>query len=280
MDAHLRYRLQTLWPRLIPEIVLIHGSWMGGWCWRELAACLRARGARCATPTLTGLGDREHLWPADVDLNLHVQDVLNACHFGDFERPMLVGHSYGALVAMGVADRLGARCAGLFNIDGFLVEPGQSAFSAYPDVQALLAPFIGVRDEKFIEPLPIAHMGIEEPHLIAEFMRKAAAHAVGDSHYAASVLPGSAAPASTHLHSFHGFSDIRGDRGAGSCRRLASARISGRTPRYRHRTSGTRRNPAPCIERVAVASGCCFEPKWPICKICLRLCKDRCARLA
>ncbi len=37
-------------------IVLLHGSFHGGWCWREAAARLRALGHAVFTPTLTGLG--------------------------------------------------------------------------------------------------------------------------------------------------------------------------------------------------------------------------------
>ena len=35
--------------------VLVHGAWLGGWCWRDVATILRAAGHRVLTPTLTGL---------------------------------------------------------------------------------------------------------------------------------------------------------------------------------------------------------------------------------
>ena len=38
--------------------VLVHGAWHGGWCWRDVAAALRAEGHRVFTPTQTGLGER------------------------------------------------------------------------------------------------------------------------------------------------------------------------------------------------------------------------------
>ncbi len=42
--------------------VLVHGAWHGGWCWRRVADVLVARGHRVFAPSLTGLGDRAHLF--------------------------------------------------------------------------------------------------------------------------------------------------------------------------------------------------------------------------
>jgi hypothetical protein len=39
--------------------VLVHGGWHGGWCWKKVAPLLRAAGHEVATPTLTGLGERD-----------------------------------------------------------------------------------------------------------------------------------------------------------------------------------------------------------------------------
>ena len=157
---------------MIPEIVLIHGSWMGGWCWRAVAEILRARGVRCHAPTLTGLGEREHLSRADINLDQHILDVLNACRFADVARPLLVGHSYGALVAAGVADQLQGEVSGLVVIDGFIVDSGQSAFDAYPQVRDLLGACITPAYPNFIQPLPIAAFDVHDGVLTDELARK------------------------------------------------------------------------------------------------------------
>jgi hypothetical protein len=47
--------------------VLVHGAFHGGWCWRDVAASLRATGHAVFTPTLTGLGERSHLAAPAVD---------------------------------------------------------------------------------------------------------------------------------------------------------------------------------------------------------------------
>jgi hypothetical protein len=42
------------------NIVLVHGAWHGGWCFRDTAAALRAKGHNVFTPTLSGNGMYEH----------------------------------------------------------------------------------------------------------------------------------------------------------------------------------------------------------------------------
>ena len=38
--------------------VLVHGAWLGGWCYKRVARHLRRAGHDVYTPTLTGLGER------------------------------------------------------------------------------------------------------------------------------------------------------------------------------------------------------------------------------
>src|SRR6516162_3667396 len=59
------------------NFVLVHGAWHGGWCWRRVADRLRASGHLVFTPTLTGLGERSHLLRPDLDLDVHIADVIN-----------------------------------------------------------------------------------------------------------------------------------------------------------------------------------------------------------
>ena len=57
------------------SFLLVHGTWGGGWQWREVAGRLRAEGHLVFTPTLTGLGEREHLVSRNTNLDTHIQDV-------------------------------------------------------------------------------------------------------------------------------------------------------------------------------------------------------------
>jgi pimeloyl-ACP methyl ester carboxylesterase len=91
--------------------VLVGGAWMGGWCWQRVTPLLREAGHAVYPLTLTGLGEREHLNSPDVNLQTHIQDVVNVFEYEDLEDVILVGHSYSGLVVTGVADRIGGRIA-------------------------------------------------------------------------------------------------------------------------------------------------------------------------
>jgi len=112
--------------------VLVHGAWHGGWCWSRVAARLRERGHAVYTPTLTGLGERRHLISPQVNLDTHVEDVVNLLQFEELERVVLVGHSYAGIVISGVADRVPQRLRQLVYLDALLLEPGKSLFSDFP----------------------------------------------------------------------------------------------------------------------------------------------------
>lgn len=106
--------------------VLVHGGGHGGWCYQPVARILRAEGHEVYTPTLTGLGEREHLLSSAVDLDMHITDVVNVMRFEDLREVILVGHSYGGMVVTGVADRVADRIANLVYLDAAFPMNGQS----------------------------------------------------------------------------------------------------------------------------------------------------------
>jgi pimeloyl-ACP methyl ester carboxylesterase len=106
--------------------VLVGGAWIGAWVWQDLARDLRARGHVVYPVTPTGLGERVHLARPDVDLDTHIQDVVNLLHYEDLEQVVLVGHSYAGSVVTGVADRAAARLSQLVFLDSAPFADGQS----------------------------------------------------------------------------------------------------------------------------------------------------------
>jgi pimeloyl-ACP methyl ester carboxylesterase len=97
--------------------VLVHGSWLGGWCWQRVTPHLRAAGHEVFTPTLTGLGERAHLLTRDVGLDTHVHDIVNVLEFEELREVILVGHSYGGMVVAGVAECVPHRLARAVYLD-------------------------------------------------------------------------------------------------------------------------------------------------------------------
>ena len=88
-----------------PAFVLVHGSFQGGWLWRDVKNILLSRGYQVYTPTCTGCGEREHLLTPDVGLQTHIDDISNVIKFEELDNIVLIGHAYSGLTITGVADR-------------------------------------------------------------------------------------------------------------------------------------------------------------------------------
>ncbi|EDY82379.1 hypothetical protein VDG1235_2000 [Verrucomicrobiia bacterium DG1235] len=111
--------------------VLVHGAWGGGWAWKDVQRLLEAKGHTVYRPTLTGHGERSHLASSEIDLSLHVQDVVNLLEWERLEDVVLVGHSYGGMVVTGAADRVPGRIKRLVYLDALVPEDGESLNSAF-----------------------------------------------------------------------------------------------------------------------------------------------------
>ncbi|MGH9173718.1 MAG: alpha/beta fold hydrolase [Vicinamibacterales bacterium] len=114
--------------------VLVHGATVGGWCWRWVAPELRAAGHEVYTPTMTGLGERVHLASPAVDLDTHIEDIVNVLRYEELTDVVLVGWSYGGMVVAGAADRVTERVAQLVYLDSDV--PSDSDTSAPPSRHA------------------------------------------------------------------------------------------------------------------------------------------------
>lgn len=109
--------------------VIVHGAWGGAWQFKNTEAKLEEQGNKVYRVNLTGLGERYHLANADIDLDTHIQDVVNTILFERLDNVILMGHSYGGMVITGVADSLPDRMQKLVYLDAFVPEDGESVFS-------------------------------------------------------------------------------------------------------------------------------------------------------
>lgn len=112
--------------------LVAHGAWSAGWSWKKMHPLMSTAGHRLITPTYTGLGEREHLANPSNDLETHIQDVLAVIKYEDLRDVILVGHSYGGMVATGVADRARDRVAQLIYLDAFVPRDGQALVDLNP----------------------------------------------------------------------------------------------------------------------------------------------------
>jgi pimeloyl-ACP methyl ester carboxylesterase len=112
--------------------LVAHGAWSAGWAWKKMRPLMAAAGHTLLTPTCTGVGERVHLANPAIDLDTHIQDIVAVFEIEDLRDVLLIGHSYGGMVATGVADRLRGRIAQLIYLDAFVPQDGQSLLSLQP----------------------------------------------------------------------------------------------------------------------------------------------------
>ena len=121
------------------NFVLIHGGMIGGNCWNTVRKLLQHKNHSVLTPTLTGLGEKKHLSHPDVDLETHIQDILNAIFYAEVSDIILVGHSYGGMVMTGVADRIPNMIKKMIYVAAVLPTDGESMFDAIrPEISSFL----------------------------------------------------------------------------------------------------------------------------------------------
>src|SRR5260370_16667390 len=77
--------------------LVCHGAWSAGWAWKRMHPLMNAAGHRLVTPTYTGLGERAHPANASIDLEMHIQDVLDVIRYEDLRDIVLLVHNHRAI---------------------------------------------------------------------------------------------------------------------------------------------------------------------------------------
>jgi pimeloyl-ACP methyl ester carboxylesterase len=119
--------------------VILSGVTAGGWFMGKVARRLRKAGHEVFTPTYTGLGERSHLLNRDIDLDTHIQDVLNVFEYEDLNDVILVGKSYSGIIIEAVAEAIPERIRHLVHLDTAIPQNGLSLGDLVgPEVMAQL----------------------------------------------------------------------------------------------------------------------------------------------
>lgn len=157
--------------------VLIHGTWHGGWVWRDVRNLLEDRGHRVFTPTLTGCGEREHLSSPEVGLDTHITDLANVLHYEDLSDVVMVAHSFSGVAMTGAVDRMRDRIRHVCFLDALVPRPGRMSGVERDETGAILPDFLE-RMDGFIEGYRMDYfadyplkMLLPEDHPRAEWVR-------------------------------------------------------------------------------------------------------------
>lgn len=125
----------------IADILLVHGSWHGGWAWDGIAGPLREDGHRVLAPCLLGLGGDVASLRRDIGLWSHVDQLETIVREQDLKNLVLVGHSYGGALVHGLERRIAHRLRAVVHLEGAIPAPGCSVMDLWPEArrQATLA---------------------------------------------------------------------------------------------------------------------------------------------
>lgn len=134
------------------------GAWMGAWTWHFVLERLRAAGHAAEAHCFPGVGERAAELSPTLDNDAFLADTLARIEREDCRDVILVGHSFGSLIAQMVVDRMPDRIAHLVIIDGGIAQDGQSIFGRIP------APIVAkrktlVKTVNGTEVLPFAPVG-------------------------------------------------------------------------------------------------------------------------
>ena len=145
-------------------IVIVHGAWVGGWRWRNVADVLRDRGHYVFTPTLTGMGEREHLTSPNVNLSLHARDIANVIKYEGLDNILLVAHSYGGMPVSQATELVPEGIIqSILYLDAFFPENGEALNDLVPG-----PPHLPPEGEDYLVPPPrITAVGFNA-HMTAE----------------------------------------------------------------------------------------------------------------
>jgi pimeloyl-ACP methyl ester carboxylesterase len=153
------------------SFVLVHGGWHGGWCWERVAPILTGAGHRVATPTLTGLGERAVEATADIGIQVHADDIVEAVHAAQ-PPVVLVVHSYAGAPGEVAAAQVPDRLVRIVHVDSFALADGEAIADVFPPpmLDAMRTQAAQTGDGWRVDPLPPPMFGLHRDEDLAFVM--------------------------------------------------------------------------------------------------------------
>jgi pimeloyl-ACP methyl ester carboxylesterase len=152
------------------NFVLIPGGWRGGWTFADFVARLKRAGHEAYAVTLSGLDVAPAPPGVSINLDTHIADVVELLTVEDLSEVILCSHSYGGMVAAGVADRAPERIAALAYLDAFVPADGESWWDLANDHFRQLIIERVRHDGLTVEP-PAGPERRRKPHPIGSFLQ-------------------------------------------------------------------------------------------------------------
>jgi pimeloyl-ACP methyl ester carboxylesterase len=151
---------------------------MGAWTWQFVLERLRAAGCVADAHCFPGVGERAAELSPALDNDAFLADTLARIEREELADIVLVGHSFGSLIAQMVVDRVPERIAHLVIIDGGITQSGQSIFGRIPaHIAAKRKTLVQVANGTEVLPFaPVGSLVIDDPELAAWTHRQLTPH--------------------------------------------------------------------------------------------------------
>jgi len=150
--------------------ILIPGGWHGAWAFDPLINRLNILKKKCIALTLPGLETETVNYDNPINLDTHIQFVVDFFTQQNLTDVILCGHSYAGLVITGVADKIPDKIGALVYIDAYVPENGDSCWSltsdAYRNIFAT-----GAGEDGFTVAVPPGLDNRRRPQPLATFMQ-------------------------------------------------------------------------------------------------------------
>jgi pimeloyl-ACP methyl ester carboxylesterase len=128
------------------RFVLVHGGFVGGWCWEKVVPLLEGAGHRAEAADLPGHGDDRTPIP-EVSLRGYANRISEMLD----ERPepaVLVGQSSGGLAISQAAEQRPDKIEMLVYVGAYLLRDGETLFSASEnDTESLILPNLAMSED-------------------------------------------------------------------------------------------------------------------------------------
>lgn len=149
--------------------ICLPGAWMGAWSWKFVVERVAVQGHDIRALPFRGVGERAAELSPEIDNDLLLADTIDYLEKNDLRDIVLVGHSFGSLIASLVADRVPDRIGHLVIIDGGIAQDGQSIFGRIPaEIVAKRKKLIKIVNGTEVLPFaPVGSLIIDDPALAA-----------------------------------------------------------------------------------------------------------------
>ena len=153
---------------------------MGAWTWQFVLERLSAAGHEARAHSFPGVGERAAELAPHLDNDVFLADTLQRIEREALRDIVLVGHSFGSLIAHMVVDRVPERIAHLVIIDGGIAQDDQSIFGRIPShIVAKRKTLVQtVNGTEVLPHAPVGSLIIDDPELAAWTHRHLTPHPV------------------------------------------------------------------------------------------------------